>query len=339
MSPPLLLPPFSFIIKTFIFLPLFFLIPTYTTSDVESYTYCAPFSCGNLTNISYPFWNINNQPSYCGHPNFTLHCQHNNLTIEINSQKFHIIDINQTSQILKIAKLDLWSYDATTTYSCPKQYNINLDSNFFKYTSNDKNYTLLYECDPLPNPYSSPLSPKVFQKISCLIDGKPQDAYLVSSDKLIDFIAMNCKNSIIVPSLKSSLNEDSNILEEGFEIGWSDMEEDICDGCVKSSGRCGYNVSQNEVMCLCPNSQYFDDCGICNMKSKTKIWMDNYDCKRSRLYKSMAPSPLGEPIHGKTPSNGFTPSHAIVPSYVPNSKDSSDSSSMYSFFILCFSRV
>ncbi|MCI85907.1 wall-associated receptor kinase carboxy-terminal protein, partial [Trifolium medium] len=47
-----------------------------------------------------------------------------------------------------------------------------------------------------------------------------------SSAKLADFIAMECKNSITVPGLKkNSFRNDSDIvvdvLDEGFEVGWS----------------------------------------------------------------------------------------------------------------------
>jgi hypothetical protein len=293
MPSPLLLPPFYFIINIFLFLSFFFLIPIHVTSDGESYKSCAPFSCGKFTNISYPFRSINNQPSYCGHPNFKLDCEHGNLTIEIESQKFHIIDINQTSQVLRIARLDLWSYDDATIPSCPKKYvNVNLDLDFFNYTTNDEKYTLLYECGPLPDPYSSSLSSEV-SVISCLIEGKPQDAYVVSSAKVADFIVLGCRNNITTPGLKSSFIEDSNsvvdVLHEGFEVRWSGVEEDMCDGCKKSGGRCGYNASDNAVLCLCPNQQSYGVCGFCRPKSTTEIWPDEPDCKRlmSRAPKGM----------------------------------------------------
>ncbi|XP_045792648.1 LEAF RUST 10 DISEASE-RESISTANCE LOCUS RECEPTOR-LIKE PROTEIN KINASE-like 2.1 isoform X2 [Trifolium pratense] len=256
---PLLLPSFPFTINTFLFLflSLLFLIQfqKHATTNAVMYASCAPFDCGNFSNISYPFWSFNIQPSYCGHPNFKLDCQHGNLTIDIKSQKFHILQINQTSQLLRIARDDLWGYDSNVVHSCPKQYiDVNLDLNFFKYTANNENYTLLYECGPLSQ--SSTLSSEVFEVISCLIEGKPRDAYLVSSAKLADFIVMKCKNSITVSGLKNSFTNDSDIvvdvLDEGFEVGWSGVGEDECDGCIKSGGRCGYNTSENAIFCLSP---------------------------------------------------------------------------------------
>ncbi|KAK2451560.1 LEAF RUST 10 DISEASE-RESISTANCE LOCUS RECEPTOR-LIKE PROTEIN KINASE 2.4 [Trifolium repens] len=280
MPPPLLLPPFSFIINIFLFLSLFFLIPIYVTSDSESYKSCAPFGCGNFTNISYPFWSFNNQPSYCGHPKFMLDCQKNNLTIDIKSQKFHIIDMNQTSQLLRIARLNLWSSNDNdaSIVPCPNKYiNVTIDLDFFAYTSNYEKYTLLYECDPIPpDSYtsSSSLNSEVSQVISCLIEGGPHDAYVVSRAKVDDFKVLKCKNNITVPGLKNSIIIDdsdiaSSVLDEGFEVRLSGVEQNICDGCIKSGGRCGYNASDNTIMCLCPNQQSYGDCGFCRPNSSS----------------------------------------------------------------------
>ncbi|WOL01157.1 LEAF RUST 10 DISEASE-RESISTANCE LOCUS RECEPTOR-LIKE PROTEIN KINASE-like [Canna indica] len=35
---------------------------------------CEPMSCGNVTNISYHSWLVDEQPPYCGHPLFELRC-------------------------------------------------------------------------------------------------------------------------------------------------------------------------------------------------------------------------------------------------------------------------
>ena len=276
----LFLPPFSFTINTFLFLPLFFLSQFQkhaTTNAVMSTTSCEPFGCGNFSDISYPFWSLNVQPSYCGHPNFKLDCQHGNLTIDIKSQKFHILHINQMSQLLRIVRDDLWGYDVDVVHSCPNQYiDVNLDLHFFKYTSNNENYTLLYECGPLPNSNSSSLSSEVSEVISCLMEGKTRDAYLVSSDKLVDFNVMECKNSIIVPGLKNSLTNDSDVLGEGFEVGWSGVGEEICGGCMKSGRKCGYNTSENSAMCLLPEKSMADGVTSSNgILSFTEVLLDS----------------------------------------------------------------
>lgn len=111
---------------------------------------CKPFSCGTFTNLRYPFWNVNTQPSYCGHPEFKLECQKGHLIIEINSQKFYILSINQSSQLLRISREDFYDIDPNHKKYCPKDYiNVDVDSHFFNYTSNNENYTALYECGHL----------------------------------------------------------------------------------------------------------------------------------------------------------------------------------------------
>ncbi|GAU49587.1 hypothetical protein TSUD_138740 [Trifolium subterraneum] len=69
---------------------------------------------------------------------------------------------------------------------------------------------------------------------------------------------MECKNSIQVPGLKNPFIDNSsiavNILNEGFEVNWSGVDQDTCDGCTKSGERCGYNTSENAVMCVLKKS-------------------------------------------------------------------------------------
>ncbi|CAK8534084.1 unnamed protein product [Lathyrus sativus] len=342
MSPSFLQPHCSFLINIFLFLSLFFLIPIRVHSDAKSYKSCAPFTCGSFTNITYPFWINNKQPNYCGHPNFTLDCQKNNLTIDINSQKFHIIDMNQTSQLLKIARLDLWSYDAAIVPSCPDT-NVSLNLDFFKYTSKDEKYTLLSDCHSLPTDTygGSPLSSEVSQKISCLIGSEPQDAYLIVSTKMADFAGLECKNNIKVYGPKSSIIENSdtsvNVLKEGFEVAWSDVDSDICSYCKKFGGRCGYNTTKSALMCICPNQQSYGDCGFCRDNSTTEIWPDESGCIGSKLFKPVAPSPLEAPPYGLQQPYGDTPFQASDPSSNSDSKKS-DTSSKYSSFSRYFIR-
>lgn len=323
-----MLPPFSFT-NTFLFFSLFFFPTTHgAASDAEEggYTACAPFSCGNFTNISYPFWNSNHQPGYCGHPKFKLDCnQEGNLTtIDINTHKFLVLEINQKSKLLKIARLDLlWGGD-DDPYSCPKQYiNVAVDFAFFNYTSNDDDYTLLFDCDA-PS-YTSSVNLESSILFSCLIDGdpdKPRDGYLVLSTKVVDFNVLRCKNRINVPVLKgvfqSYLEKDlpvEDVLIEGFEVGWnwSGVDGDKCDGCIKTGGRCGYNASKNSFMCLCPNSNYLQsNGGVC----------------RKTPSLSQLPAPTTS-----SSSRPTAPSRTLEPPYAPNLEESREDTGMYSSFI------
>ncbi|CAK8534107.1 unnamed protein product [Lathyrus sativus] len=247
---------FSFI-NTFLLLPLL-LSQLYVTAD-EMYTSCEPFSCGNFINITYPFWNINTQPSYCGHPEFMLDCRNGSLTMKIKDQKFHILHINQASQVLRIAREDMWDFIPGDKYLCPKRYTkVDIDFHFFNYTSNNEIYTMLYECGPLPDSYYSPSNQYNFKVMSCHMEGKFHIVYIVSSAKLTDFSVMKCKNNITVLGKKNSLKNNSratkDVLDEGFEVRWNGVGDDTCHNCIKHGGRCGYKRAENAVMCLSKES-------------------------------------------------------------------------------------
>jgi hypothetical protein len=144
------------------------------------------------------------------------------------SQRFKIIYINQTSQLLRIARAELYAATTTATIdSCPLHYSdVKVDLDFFHYTSNDENYTLLYGCSPLPDPNSTPLSSKISEFVGCLIEGKPQASYLILKNRAVDFNVLGCKHSITLPGLKKPLTNQSNTIEEGFEVSWSGPDDE-----------------------------------------------------------------------------------------------------------------
>ncbi|XP_057733447.1 LEAF RUST 10 DISEASE-RESISTANCE LOCUS RECEPTOR-LIKE PROTEIN KINASE-like 2.4 isoform X1 [Arachis stenosperma] len=287
--PLLLLPPLPpTFIKAFVFFSSL-LLPTYSAGDVEGYTDCAPFTCGTFKNISYPFWN-SNQPDYCGHPRFKLDCQQDQVTINIKSQKFDVIDIDQNSQSLKIARFDLYNDPCSRDNT-----NVSLDNDFFKFTSNDGNITLVYDCDP-PS-YWSDISFKYFGMFNCSIyGGDPSAAYLVLMENLGVIFDMGCK-FIIVPALaKDILSFNNDALNNGFEVGWSGVNETLCDSCKQSGGRCGHNASLNEFICFCRNNQQSYG-GICSKSSLSQS--PNLSAPiPSEPLSSPYPDPLNYPDHG-----------------------------------------
>ncbi|KAI4350948.1 hypothetical protein L6164_005350 [Bauhinia variegata] len=253
MHPPFLL------FKAFLFLSILF--PTYFATDDERYTACTPFNCGNFTQISYPFWR-DSQLEHCGHPMFKLVCFENKAIINITSEKFLVLDINFTTRILKIAREDLFGN------LCPKNYNnISLDWDFYNYTSNDENSTLLYDCDPDVN--TSKLATNF--SFTCPINGKgphPRDAYFVRQTNWADPSPLECRIYMRVPVLllavisfimNSSLDV-GYVLDQGFEIRWA-VDEANCEDCKRSGGKCGHNVTTAEFRCFCPDQPYATACG------------------------------------------------------------------------------
>jgi len=88
------------------------LFPHTSQLVIDDYSTCRDiknfYNCGNLTNISYPFWG-KNRPSHCGAGHhFYLNCHENNVTtILISSQNFTVLEINTTTHTMKLKRTDL----------------------------------------------------------------------------------------------------------------------------------------------------------------------------------------------------------------------------------------
>ncbi|KAI9088114.1 hypothetical protein K1719_030091 [Acacia pycnantha] len=217
-------------------------IATESCRKDEQFSACEPFNCGNITNLSYPFWS-NSRPQFCGHPRFKLDCEGDNVTINMASKNFHVIDVHSNARTLTIARMDLWDT------KCPKEFhNITLDYPFFNYTSNDVNSTVLYDCDPLqsaPNPVN--LSNAMI--FDCPINGNPRRAYFsLVGDRWFNKTTLGCRIHITVPVLGEAAGrfieyaiDPGDVIAQGFEVELELIEEGQCEDCRKSGGRCGYD--------------------------------------------------------------------------------------------------
>ncbi|KAJ6371026.1 hypothetical protein OIU77_001519 [Salix suchowensis] len=96
---------FSFL-SDFVFLLLLFIqIPSSLSND-DLFTACRKeFVCGNIS-AGFPFWGAGRPPA-CGIPELELKCNENNITtMNINQVAYRVFEINQSSQILRIARED-----------------------------------------------------------------------------------------------------------------------------------------------------------------------------------------------------------------------------------------
>ncbi|XP_052293974.1 LEAF RUST 10 DISEASE-RESISTANCE LOCUS RECEPTOR-LIKE PROTEIN KINASE-like 1.2 isoform X2 [Citrus sinensis] len=227
--------------------PLVFSI--YVNVYEEAYSKCsASFSCGNFTDIGYPFWS-NDQPDYCGHPGFKLDCQGDTATIDINSQKYDIVEIYHESQILKIAKADFMSNICLINF-----INSTLDFNLFEYTFSDQNASLLYYCDHLTEHHQ----PRI-QKFTCPINNRSIDcSFSAPAISSYDELTSRCKISLLIPVLALAVEgftihswSIDQVIKEGFEVKWI-IDHGPCNDCLISGGKCGYNGTTNDFTCFCP---------------------------------------------------------------------------------------
>ncbi|XP_060670985.1 LEAF RUST 10 DISEASE-RESISTANCE LOCUS RECEPTOR-LIKE PROTEIN KINASE-like 2.7 [Ziziphus jujuba] len=225
--------------------------------EEELYVVCGrPYDCGNLKNISYPFWGTDFRPRYCGRQGFQIECGNNESFIEINRQKFRVLGINQTGNIMKIARSDLYDTLCIQNDVVP----ITLNYTHFDYAPNVGNLTLIYGCQ---KPLSS------LHNLTCYLgNGANQTIYYKADDPFsnieIPFEAPRSCKPIKVPVLRSSIDMNSpkvgreeleKAVEEGFDVDYNYQVAILCKECEGSGGRCGSNVSTDEFLCYCHKSK------------------------------------------------------------------------------------
>ncbi|KAL5809938.1 hypothetical protein ACOSQ4_026506 [Xanthoceras sorbifolium] len=221
-----------------------------------------PFKCGTVT-AGYPFWGGRDRPEpLCGHPKLKLDCddEHETTTITINEVNYHVLEINESTHTLKIAREDYYKEGI-----CPAQWknglfrvrNTTIDSQLFDFSPADEyeNVTLLYGCPP-------PLSPNIPEHFTCQINGFP---YNTGSIKGGANGPGACMASVFVPVPKklyeatignwSALEE---TLPRGFELNWM-VKGMPCEDCTNSMGSCGYDFHSQKTICYCsPDGIPFD---------------------------------------------------------------------------------
>ncbi|KAF8037748.1 hypothetical protein BT93_B0553 [Corymbia citriodora subsp. variegata] len=265
-----LIMPCSSLFLLFIFsLHIHFLVPA--SSEFQPFRECTPFICGGQE-ISYPFRH-NGQPNHCGYPGYKLDCDRDNLTLlSMESLEYQVIHMFRSEQILKVARTDL-SKDV-----CLGRYvNTTLNSSLFNYTSSYLHSALFYNCNSssTPRPY----------RFSCPKSGY---GYFALKVDLANPLHEPCKFSVFVPilpietqGLQSSKGSDNSttispatmtkVLKSGFEITWI-ANTSLCENCIESGGRCGYNWTRQEFNCFCRDKAYPTTCpGPSGMYAKVVV--------------------------------------------------------------------
>ncbi|XP_031116750.1 uncharacterized protein LOC116020413 [Ipomoea triloba] len=202
--------------------------------------------CGDISDVGYPF-RSENGPAYCGYPGFELSCNEGNTTIDIMNQTYRVLEINQSSKTMKIAREDMMEG------KCPQNFvNTTLDNSFFEYTTSYINLTFLYGCHGGINNIPG---------IATIPCGDINDAYVLPPGGTR--VSVNCSRSMIVPvpvEVGGSINSTLLMkeLKEGQEIRWK-MDSKACDDCTKSKGRCGFSMFTNQTTCYCHSPPYISD--------------------------------------------------------------------------------
>ncbi|XVE58804.1 hypothetical protein DITRI_Ditri04bG0198300 [Diplodiscus trichospermus] len=236
-SPPLLQ---CFIISSIFF--LFIVFPgTHCSNIQQQYTDCqSSFACGKLKEISYPFWR--NEQSHCGRQGFQLQCQPNQYpVIDINNQSFLVLEIEQNSHRIKLARSDFWD-DA-----CPIA-NSSLNHVLFSYHATSNRNLSIYGCLQ-----ESSSSGPVYQFPCTTKDGI---TYHYLAGELSTDSENLCEFQFTVPVLLTAYNQLINgtltlkeALNKGFVAHYNYDNKEFCKLCRTSGGKCALDYS----ICICHN--------------------------------------------------------------------------------------
>ncbi|XP_022717316.1 LEAF RUST 10 DISEASE-RESISTANCE LOCUS RECEPTOR-LIKE PROTEIN KINASE-like 2.1 [Durio zibethinus] len=239
-------------------------IPTFLCQGNDSYVVCSkPFQCGNLLNVSYPFWG-GDRPEYCGYPGMELTCQGEETQITILSISYKVIEINLDIQAFTVARTDY------LTNLCPqKLVNTTLDFSFLSYAWNLENITLYYGCLTIAN-----LSSGFPSQFNCSNNGTGVNYYVTASafgnlSAEVKGGLGSCQTNVIVPAFYTAVQTiESNPTPEtlvlplgnGFGLKWDANIASQCDKCNASGGRCGYNNTLGQFTCYCSDHAYASTC-------------------------------------------------------------------------------
>ena len=240
----------SSLITLFFFLTI--LPPSYC--DDERFVECSyPFDCGMIKNISYPFLS-DNRPAYCGREGFMLLCYDDQYPIIMfGNLGFHVLNINKSHHIMTIKRLDLGDNP------CPLTFVINTTLDFYNfdyYPPNDINMTLFYGC---PSGVSG-LDKASFPCSLGAVDPRHNTAYFVNeSFNNTPKLLKECHTNIKVPILRTALINESeggvkalrNVLNQGFDVDYSNAWSFFCSKYEASGGICGSNSSPHPFVCFC----------------------------------------------------------------------------------------
>ncbi|KAF8376703.1 hypothetical protein HHK36_031620 [Tetracentron sinense] len=247
--------------------PTFFLIviifsifkslPVSFSENDGRYTNCTrTFDCGNIQNIGYPFWG-RNRPEYCGLPEFELRCEDGSPEMEIMSQQYHVLGINQIQEVLTLARMDFWND------TCPLQFaNTTLNYTLFNYTRDNANLTLFYGC-------TSTIVINASNRFDCTVNGITSGSYFVIGPVPMDpnQNLTKCNISIQVPILQAAvyglLDDPLNLekaLRGGFKVKYNATNDTLCMECVESGGHCGYDWTLLQPTCFCHDQPYPEAC-------------------------------------------------------------------------------
>ncbi|XP_020572349.1 LEAF RUST 10 DISEASE-RESISTANCE LOCUS RECEPTOR-LIKE PROTEIN KINASE-like 1.2 [Phalaenopsis equestris] len=245
---PTILPPLPFPNLFLLFSVLVFssLLPTSESTDHYYLQNCQPKSCGNLINVSFPFWFRSLQPDYCGYPAFELRCENDTTKLSIPEEDYHVLDISYDKRTITVSMARFASSD---TCLLP-YYNLSFSLTPFTISSLNRELVFVYNCSARKDG---------FVAITC--HNNRSYAYLGGTYRIEESEgSFGSCYTVVMPVLTSpdpDVKKYPQLLANGFLLNWTSPD---CSECSRSKGQCGYNNETRNFMCICPDRAHWRSC-------------------------------------------------------------------------------
>ncbi|KAF2558318.1 hypothetical protein F2Q68_00013614 [Brassica cretica] len=226
----------------------FILLATQTLSLDPKFEACEPKSCGKGPKISFPFYLLGKQETFCGYPSFELTCDYDQElpVLGIAGEDYIIKNMSYEKQWLQVVNSRA-SHDP-----CPSpMHNLTLHRTPFSVNPSHVNFSILYNCS-----YNLPRDITTYP-LTCYDNTSLLRSFGVFQRETL---GSSCQKLVDVP-VSASGKFDVNlslgityidILKRGFVLNWD------AHSCVRCSGRCGHNDSR-EFICFCPDGPKIHD--------------------------------------------------------------------------------
>jgi len=205
------------------------------------------FSCGALTDIT-----GGQRPPYCGPPEFRFTGDGDKVTtLIVKSLPYRVTWVDQTSQTLRLSRLDFYDDLPCTHLSNSTTF----DNGIFSLVSNNETLSLFYGCENLGHSVEEKF------KFSCPMTGDSGDSeegFFKVGDPVSGLPSTGrCRTSFQVPFLRSRAEQLEakglsllvEVLKEGFDVSYNNPYSADCQKCYKHSGRqCGFD---DKPICIC----------------------------------------------------------------------------------------
>ncbi|XLS60013.1 hypothetical protein HN51_009768 [Arachis hypogaea] len=233
------------LLSTFNLTIVFSLLTRITVCSINpKFEACEPKTCGGTTNhqnVSFPFYIISKQNSYCGLPNFGLTCSHDGFPILNTSETLYTVqNIFYNNQSLRVSIPGLSPLGT-------KIHGIG-HSKRFSVASKQKQVLLFYGCKNMQD-----------HSIGCSAENRTGSVVALYGDdgENLKLAKKNCRGTVSVTRVEDEKGGVEEALRRGFLMNWTAKN---CSECSNSGGRCGFDQDHYAFRCYCRDRIDSENC-------------------------------------------------------------------------------